>query len=152
MYVSIEDVNAYKVMYYGSTDPLRLNWEQLSDEDKQVAINRAEREVERLPLHGKPVHADKAFPRYPDPEESLQRAKQAICELSIQLMSSSSARERYELQAQGVKSYKIGDLSETFADKSGRSGVDEFVFSIVYPFLQRWLSGGYRICPTRIRR
>ena len=152
MYVSIEDVNAYKDMYYGSTDPLRLNWEHLEEEDKQVAINRAEREVERLPLHGKPVHSGRAFPRYPNPEESLICAQQAICELSIQMLGSNAARERYDLQAQGVKSYKIGDLSETFADKSGRSGVDEFVYSIVYPFLQKWLSGGYRICPTRIKR
>lgn len=154
MYATVEQANAYISSFYSSTDSLRLAWEALSDADKRVLLNRAEQQIDLLPLKGKPIEKDKAFPRKPNEEYSLKQAQVATIELAVQQFNEES-KSRYELQAQGVKSYKIGDLSETFGNSAGASqysGIDEYTFSIVYPYLKDWLGGGYEICPTRIRR
>ena len=152
MYATVEQANAYVQNFYSSADSLRLTWEALSDGDKQVSLNRAEQIIDMLPFSGKPEHKDKAFPRKPNEEYSLKQAQIATIELAVQQLNS-EAKERFELQSQGVKSYKIGDLSETFgSDASSHSGIDEYTFSIVYPYLKDWLGGGYIICPTHIKK
>jgi hypothetical protein len=148
-YATIAQAKEYIESYYSSTDTLRVNWEALSDSDKQVYLNRAERCIDQLPFKGRSLEKSKAFPREPDKEESLVQVKYATCELAIQQLNSES-NDRAILQAQGVKSYKIGDLSETFKDTKN-DYVDTHAISIVYPFLSKWLEGGFRICPTRIR-
>lgn len=150
MYATVEQANQYIQTYYSSVDPLRKSWEELADGDKQVLLNRAEQFVDCLPLKGKALVKGKAFPREPYKEESLEQAKVATIELAVQSLDT-EASERMTLQKQGVKSYRIGDLSETFADRvSGLdyAGLDPHLFSIVFPFLKDWLGGGYRICPT----
>lgn len=149
MYAAIADANEYVRNYYSSTNPLRAAWESLSDEDKQVLLNRAEQAIDSLPLRGCPLESGKAFPRTPLQETSMERARIAAIELALQSQDQ-EAEERYRLQSQGVKSYKIGDLSETFKDSS--AGTTSRILAIVSTYLGDWLSGGYEICPTRIRR
>lgn len=152
MYATVEQANAYVQNFYSSADSLRLTWEALSDDDKQISLNRAEQSIDMLPFNGKPEHKDKAFPRKPNEEYSLKQAQIATIELAVQQLNS-EAKERFELQSQGVKSYKIGDLSETFgSDAASHSGIDEYTFSIVYPYLKDWLGGGYIICPTHTKK
>lgn len=141
MYATVAQANEYIEAYYGSTDPLRLQWSELSEEDRLVRLTRAEQLIDLLPLNGYPSVQGKAFPREPFKKESLEKAKIATIELAIQTLDETAA-ERYSLQKQGVKSYKIGDLSETFKD--GASGSkSSIVLSIVAPYLQKWLGGGY---------
>lgn len=154
MYATVEQANAYIKDYYASTDSIRTQWEALTEEDKRVMLNRASQVVDLLPYKGRPVHPGKAFPRKPNEEYSLQMAMTATIELAAQQFNT-EAKERFELQSQGVKSYKIGDLSETFGNSqgaSGYSGIDEYSFSIVFPYLKDWLGGGYEICHTHIKR
>lgn len=154
MYATVEQANEYISSNYTSTDSIRVQWEALSASDKQVMLNRSEQAIDLLPFTGKPIDKHKAFPRKPDEEYSLEQVRLATIELAAQQLNSES-KERYELQSQGVKSYKIGDLSETFGKAEGAagySGVDAYVYSIVFPFLKDWLGGGYDICPTRIKR
>ena len=148
MYATLERANAYMQEYYASTDPIRTSWEALTDEDKQVLLNRAELMIDQLPLRGKATNPPKAFPRKPNEEYSLQLAQIATIELAAQYQDE-VMRGRLSLKAQGVKSYKIGDLSETFGSGYEYSGVDKFTYDIVFPFLKDWLGGGYRICPTQ---
>lgn len=152
MYATLEQAQAYIENYYGSTDPIRASWDALSDDDKQVALNRAEQTIDLLPYRGKPCEKTKAFPREPDEELSLQRAQIATIELAVQTNGNTEIQERLGLQKQGVKSYKIGDLSETFKDVNGDASIDLFVLDVVTPYLREWLGGGYRICPTHRRR
>lgn len=153
MYSTIEQANVYISNYYGSTDTIRTSWEALSDEDKQVYLNKAEQIIDQLLLKGRPLVPGKAFPRDPDSEVSLLKAQEATIELAVQTQGNIEAKERYNLQKQGVSSYKIGDLSESFkGNGSDLMGVDKFALSIVYPFLKDWLSGGYKICGTQIKR
>ena len=152
MYATLEQANAYVASYYSSTNNIRTAWDALSDEDKQIALNRAEQLVDLLPFKGKPVDKEKAFPRYPDPELSLKRVQTATIELALQTNGDAETQERLSLRAQGVKSYKIGDLSETFGDSNVDDYLLQFASDVVLPYLRNWLGGGYRICPTRIRR
>lgn len=154
MYATVEQANTYVQNYYGSVDPLRVSWEGYSAPDKQVLLNRAEQFIDTLPFSGKSLVAGKAFPRKPHEEYSLQQAQIATIELAIQKLNVEST-DRVTLQKQGVKSYKIGDLSETFGDTVAfldYDGIDPYQFSIVFPFLKDWLGGGYNICLTHIKR
>lgn len=149
-YATIEQADKYIESYYSSTDSLREAWDDLDDADKQVYLNRAERFIDQLPFRGRPVNKHKAFPRYPEKEYSLEQVKYATIELAINQLDTESA-ERIKMQQQGVKSYKLGDLSETFKDGLDTK-IDESYLTVVYPFLQLWLGGGFDICPTRTRK
>ena len=152
MYATIEQANAYVANYYSSTNEIRVAWAALSDDDKQIVLNRAEQVIDYLPFNGKPIDKLKAFPRHPNPELSLIRVQTATIELALQMNGNTETQDRLNLRAQGVKSYKIGDLSETFKDTNVEDYVIQFATNVVQPFLRDWLGGGYRICPTRTRR
>ena len=154
MYATVEQANAYVASYYSSTNNIRIAWEALNEEDKQITLNRSEQLIDLLPFNGKPVDPKQlnAFPRYPNPELSLERVKIAAIELALQTNGDTETQDRLNLRAQGVKSYKIGDLSETFNDTNSEDYLIQFALDVVNPFLRNWLGGGYRICPTQIRR
>lgn len=150
-YATVAEANEYVKNYYGSTDPIRLSWEALTDDDKQVAMNRSEQTIDLLPYKGYPVNKAKAFPREPHKELSLEKVKIATIELALQTNGNKEVQERLSLRQQGVKSYKIGDLSETFKDGPDFDYLLAFAVDTVMPYLRDWLGGGYRICPTRKR-
>lgn len=150
MYATVEQANTYIQTYYSSTNSLRVAWEKLEDSDKTVALNKAQQSIDQLPYKGQPVIAGTVFPRKPEEDTSLLKVQDASIELALRILDE-GLQERYQLQNQGVKSYKLGDLSETFGSAKGLSNLNAYTLSIVYPFLKTWLSGGYRICPTRIQ-
>ena len=152
MYATLEQANAYVASYYSSTNEIRVAWDALDDDDKKITLNRAEQIIDLLPFNGRPVDKEKAFPRYPEPELSLKRVQTATIELALQLNGDAETQERLNLRAQGVKSYKIGDLSETFGDSNVDDYLIQFAVGVVLPFLRNWLGGGYKICTTRIRK
>lgn len=152
MYATLEQANAYVSNYYSSKDPLRIAWNALSDSDKQVMLNRAEQAINLLPFTGRSVEKDKVFPRHPNPEQSLIQVQTATIELAVHNLDE-EYKSRYEMQKQGVKSYRLGDLSETFGNTEGAdayAGIDSLTYSIVFPYLKDYLGGGYDICPTRM--
>ena len=150
MYTTIQKADEYVEKYYSSTDPLKLLWQNLTETDKQVLLNRAEQKIDMLPLSGHAVIVGKAFPRDPQRDISLQAAETATIELAIHTQDEES-KLRYDLQKQNVTSYRIGDLAENFT-AAGNVAIDLFTLSIVFPHLQPWLGGGYDICPSHMRR
>lgn len=151
MYATVVQADEYVRNYYSSSDSMRLAWEALSEDDKLVSLNRAEQTIDHLPLSGKPIVENKAFPRHPHTDIPTE-VVHATIELAVQTLNG-EAKDRYELRRQGVRSYKIGDLSESFSDAAvAASGVDAYAYSIVFPFLRNWLGGGYKICPTQTRK
>lgn len=151
MYATVVQANEYVQNYYSSGSSLRLAWEALNGDDRLVSLNRAEQTIDRLPFTGRPTIDNKAFPRYPDKEIPVE-VTQATIELAVQSLDG-EAKDRYELRRQGVRSYTIGDLSESFTDIAvAAPGIDAYAYSIVFPFLRKWLGGGYEICPARTRR
>lgn len=150
-YATPAQADSYIRNYYVSGDPLRVAWTALSSEDKCVSLRRAERIIDYLPFCGRPATEGRAFPRYPDKEVPIE-VTQATIELAVQSLNT-DVSERFELSRQGVRSYRLGDLSE---DLSGVSspypGVSAHAYSIIFPFLRKWIGGGYSICVTRTRR
>ena len=147
MYATVTQANEYVRNYFSSGDSMRLAWEALSETDQLVALNRAGQTIDLLPFSSRPVVEDKALSSATVPLELVH----ATVELAVRSLDG-EAKDRYELQRQGVRSYTIGDLSESFAAPAGAAGVNAYAYSIVFPFLRKWLGGGYNICPTRTRR
>lgn len=147
MYATVEQAEEYISNYYLTTDNLRISWEAMSSQDKQVLLNKSERTIDQLPFKGKSEIKGKAFPREPDKEYSLQKACEATIILALNSLNESDTQIRIALQNQGVKSYKIGDLSETFESVDASYGLDRWAYSIVFPVLREWLSGGFSIRP-----
>lgn len=139
-YIVLDDADTYISTHYISTDAGRVAWEDLDDDDKEALLLAACLEIECLPFIGRKMFLNQAlaFPRYPS-EEVIpdypyldfstgtipQKVINAQCELALWLLSNSSkltdAENRANLQAQGVKSFSIGDLSENYA--AGASAV-----------------------------
>jgi hypothetical protein len=115
-------------------------WTNAADTDKEKALKQATRVIDRQPLKGRPVDLDQllAFPRcYLAPgappsqysfdtppgwwcEVEVPRAvKNATCEEALALLERGNS-QRLNLQQEGVQSFSIGNLSETYAPGSGR--------------------------------
>ena len=137
-YVTELEAEEYISKNYVSTDPLRKAWAALTDEDKEVYLRVAAKTVDALALKGKKceVNQKMQFPRYydsksyqeylyPEPEDYdvhgryyyqitvPNNVKYAQIETAI-FNCDSKANKRIKLQSQGVKSFSIGDLSETY--------------------------------------
>jgi hypothetical protein len=134
-YISLTDADTYLASIYLSTDTKFTVWTALSDTNCDALMRRACQIIDRQPLVGVKVLSTQTlqFPRqiYSDwvtPYEYTLRyhdlytqtsvptnVKYAQCEIAISLASNDNAR--MDLQAQGVKSYTIGKLSETFGGR-----------------------------------
>ena len=150
MYVTIAEADTYITAHYLSTDPLRVAWESLSDEDKQVLLTRSYEAIETLPLRGRKASCGQqgAFPRWPDTAVP-ECVKSAQIESAIELGNPSEEVEEYMRMHQlGVTEYKIGNLSEKLGDTS--AGVNLMVSSGIVSFkaiqlLRPFLSGPFNI-------
>lgn len=151
MYATVEQADEYVTNYYLSTDNLRISWEAMSSQDKQVLLNKSEKTIDQLPFKGKSEVQGKAFPREPDEDYSLQCAQEATIVLAVNSLGETDTQIRIALQNQGVKSYKIGDLSETYESVDASYGLNRWAYSIVFPILREWLAGGYSINPKECK-
>lgn len=158
MYNTIETADSYIEAHYTSTSPERIRWAALSNEDKTVCLNNAFAAIEALPFLGRKavIGQETAFPRLPyqyghTDEGAPQNVLAAEAEWALWLSDEtkrSSSRKRKELQEDGVKEYKIGDLSETYTDSSASaasafpSGKCPKAMELLAPYL----TGGYETC------
>ncbi len=119
-------VDATEAETYFENSPLAITF--LDSEYLEWYLQEATRHIDDLPLAGIKYEydQDRAFPRYIDDivvGDADQNAVvpdlviRACMEEAIALCAyyaSTSEQKRASLQAQGVKSYSIGDLSETY--------------------------------------
>lgn len=159
-YISVEDATNY------FADRLYSDaWTNSAADDKAKALIMATKRIDRQKIRGIKAASDQTleFPRamyaygdaFPQPvvgahygygpgwiaESGVsQNVLDAVCEEAIALLAGgATANQRAELQAQGVKSFSIGKLSETF--RTGAGG--ERLLSLeAKQLLQRYLSGG----------
>ena len=144
MYVTIAEANDYIAAHYLSTDPLRVSWDSLTDEYKQVFLTRSYDAIEMLPLRGRKASCSQqtAFPRWPD-TTIPECVKSAQIENALELCNSSEEVEEYHRMRQlGVTEYKIGNFSEKLGDASAdanlmlSSGIVSFkAMQLLRPFL-----------------
>lgn len=149
-YVTLDEANAYVESHYVSTDPLRLGWDVLDDEDKVVLLTRSLQAIELLPFPGRKLKPDQTtvFPRWPS-DQVPEAVKWAQIENAVAKSDTSNEEDaqHYErLWVYGVESYTIGNLSERTS--SGSYGLRSaqatgITSAIAERLLRPFLGGGY---------
>lgn len=136
-YISVADAATYINSYCVSSATKVTTWNSLTNSDKEVYLRQACTLIDRQPLAGyKAVSTQTlAFPRYlwsdyataysVEPYNGPGWYKQTAvpddvkyAQVEIALSLADGISERQKLIREGVKSYSIGHLSETFTGKS----------------------------------
>ena len=114
------------------------SWEQADDSTKEKALKQATREIDRQPLTGRKATDTQAlaFPRYPD-AEIPEAVKEACCEVALALLERGNSQRR-KLQQEGVQSFTLGNMSETYITGAGKG----LLCQEAKELLRTWLLGG----------
>jgi len=80
-----------------------------------------------------------AFPRHQDTEVP-EAVKEACCEEALALLESGNSQRR-KLQQEGVQSFSLGNMSETFAAGAGKGLLSQEAKELLRP----WLIGAVMI-------
>ena len=117
------------------------SWGQADDETKEKALRQATKEIDRQLLKGRKATdtQELAFPRYPD-EEVPEAVKEACCEEALAILERGNSQRR-RLQQEGVQSFTLGNMSETYAPGAGRGLLSQEAKELLRP----WLLGGVNI-------
>ena len=149
-YATLEDLKAYVDTHYTCDDDIYKAFSEIPATHQSVALIRAFEAIEALPLRGRKTDCNQpyAFPRYPDkvvPQCVINaQCADALSRLDKQVKHDLEFVE--QLQRKGVKSYKIGPVSETFGEVGSSSltvGTTS-VATVAKTYLQPWLTGGFR--------
>jgi len=116
-------------------------WGETSDADKEKALRQATKEIDRQLLKGRKATdaQELAFPRYPD-TEIPEAVKEACCEIALALLEKGNSQRR-KLQQEGVQSFSLGNMSETYTPGAGRGLLSQEAKELLRP----WLLGGVNI-------
>jgi hypothetical protein len=159
-YISLADAQTYLSGHYISTDSKMSAWNALNDADQEILLKKATLIIDRQPLVGYKATETQAlaFPRtiYSEVPNELYNSpifysdhwytqtavpnevKYAQCEIAIEMVTGTS--NRASLQRQGVKSFTLGNLSETY------SGAQNSLVSYeAKQLLAPYAGGGFRI-------
>lgn len=151
-YVTLEEANEYVETHYLSEDTLRLSWEDLTDDDRTVLLNKSFQTIELLPFPGRKLNPDQStvFPRWPCKEVPVA-VKWAQIENALAKSDASNEEDaqHYEkLWTYGVQSYSIGNLSEHVSSGTyGLRGAQAtgVTSAAAERLLRPYLGGGYRM-------
>lgn len=149
-YITEEEMNIYVKENYASSDPLRIQWEAMNEEDRNVYLRRAYNYINSLPYTGRPARSTQtgAFPRAGNfTSQDLLKVKYAQAEQALAMsdvVASSETEDRLRLRRAGVIEYSIGDLSEKFGAGVATSTLCESARR----YLSKWLQGGFNICTS----
>ena len=113
-------------------------WEQADESTKEKALRQATRAIDRQPLTGRKATDTQAlaFPRYPD-AEIPEAVKEACCEVALALLERGNSQRR-KLQQEGVQSFTLGNMSESYAAGAGKGLLSQEAKELLRP----WLLGG----------
>lgn len=151
-YVTLAEANAYVANHFMSSNVTRIAWESLDDADKTVLLRNSYRAIEALTFRGRKacITQPNAFPRYPSIEVPTGIKEAQIANAVV--LSDDSSQEDVEyydkLRTYGVKSYHIGNLSETLnaPSESTSSAAYLGIYSQeAMRLLSPWLRGGFKI-------
>lgn len=117
------------------------SWSGADSETKEKALRQATRSIDRMPLRGRKtdLHQPLAFPRYPD-TEIPEAVKEACCEEALAILESGNSQRR-KLQREGVQSFTLGNMSETYIAGAGRGMLSQEAKELLRP----WLIGAVMI-------
>ena len=132
-YVTVEEANEY---FAGRLHA--ESWSGADKETKEKALKQATRQIDRQQLRGRKVNSGQAlaFPRYPDTEVP-EAVKGACCEEALTLLERGNSQRR-KLQQEGVQSFALGNMSETYTAGAGKGLLSQEAKELLRP----WLLGG----------
>ena len=135
-YCTIEEANEY---FAGRLHA--ESWGQSDESTKEKALKQATRAIDRQPLKGRKTDTTQtlAFPRYPD-TELPEAVKEACCEEALALLERGNDQRR-KLQQEGVQSFTLGNMSESYAAGAGRGLLSQEAKELLRP----WLIGAVMI-------
>ena len=135
-YVTVEEANEY---FAGRLHA--ESWGQADDSTKEKALKQATKEIDRMPLIGRKAVSEQAlaFPRHPE-IKIPEAVKEACCEEALALLESGKSQRR-KLQQEGVQSFTLGNMSETFAAGAGKGLLSQEAKELLRP----WLIGAVMI-------
>lgn len=151
-YVTVEEANSYIAGHYISTDPLRVGWQALSDDDKASVLLKSFDTLEMLPFTGRKTSCDQqtAFPRNGS-DVVPDKIKYAQIENALSLSDATTQEDAafyQKLWQYGVQEYSIGNLSERTSSGTWGSGLatgSGVVSTKAMNYLQPYLRGCYQI-------
>lgn len=143
-YVTVLEADNYIESRYASTNPDRLRWDALTDEDKAVYLTQSVDAIDLLPFLYRKTDVTQvhAFPRKGSTVVPAA-VKHAQVENALKLSKDLDTSDYEDMELRGVKSYSIGDLSETLS--TGIKTPAGIATTKVLQLLRPYLSGGYRI-------
>ena len=117
------------------------SWGQADESTKEKALKQATRAIDRQLLRGRKTNPEQelAFPRYPDTEVP-EAVKEACCEEALALLERGNSQRR-KLQQEGVQSFTLGSMSESYVAGAGRGLLSQEAKELLKP----WLLGGVMI-------
>lgn len=117
------------------------SWFEADDSTKAKALKQATRAIDRQLLKGRKTNPKQelAFPRYPDTEVP-EAVKEACCEEALTLLERGNSQRR-KLQQEGVQSFTLGNMSETYITGAGRGMLSQEAKELLRP----WLIGAVMI-------
>ena len=117
------------------------SWSEADDSTKEKALKQATRQIDRQPLRGRKSDREQtlAFPRYPDTEVP-EAVKEACCEEALALLERGNSQRR-KLQQEGVQSFSLGNMSESYAAGAGKGLLSQEAKELLRP----WLIGAVNI-------
>jgi len=106
-----------------------------SETTKEKALKQATRAIDRQLLKGRKTNPEQelAFPRYPDTEVP-EAVKEACCEEALALLERGN-NQRRKLQQEGVQSFTLGSMSETFTPGAGKGLLSQEAKELLKPWL-----------------
>jgi len=144
MNIDIETANEYFSKKYGCE-----NWNELSDENKNSAINTAQNKIAKLPFIGTKIAPEQSsiFPREYDgtvinmPDDVVK----AIFEEAYNII------KNYDITQtnipDGVQSLSLGGAAITFKENSGNN----LLSSDAKAFLDGWIKTGFSIASEKFK-
>jgi hypothetical protein len=145
-------VDAAEAETYFENNPRAITF--LDSEYLEWYLQEATRHIDQLRLRGDKYDStqDRAFPRVIDgiivgdsdqnvvvPDDVLRACMEEAIALYA-YYASTSEQKRASLQAQGVKSYSIGDLSETYGPSTTTGPMQGLKSSAAYRLLSRYIA------------
>ena len=157
-YINVAQATKYIELVYGDNSEVYTYWDNLDNGEKEMLLTKSLLQIEALPYTGRRKYENQTleFPRTNGVQckssdniasEIPVQVKYAQIDNAIAMFNiaeNSENKNRLNLQRNGVKSFSLGEFSETYADSSSFSMynvTDQNVISL----LKQWLSGGYRI-------
>lgn len=151
-YVTVQEADTYVAEHFVTDHEIRVAWEKMIDADKTVLLRNSYQAIEALPLRGRKssITQPSAFPRYPSQNvpEQIKEAQIANAVVLADASSQEDASYYDKLRTYGIKSYHIGNLSETLttpAESSSASSYEGIYSQIAMRLLGPWLKGGFKI-------